>query len=331
MTLNNDGRFRWGILGTGSIAKKFATGLTAVPEADLVAVGSRSQTTADIFADEFGAPRRHASYEGLANDADVDAIYVATPHSLHRENSILCLRAGKAVLCEKPFTINAAQAADVIAVAREEGSFLMEAMWSRFLPAMKRVREVLAAGAIGKVHIVSADFGFRAAVNPQGRLFRPDLGGGALLDVGVYTISLASMVLGTPSRIASLAQLGETDVDERAAMVLAYGEGQLAVLHTAIRTNTPQEALVMGTEGWIRLHSPWWRPDTFTISMPGQEDETVHMPFDGNGYGYEAIEVMNCVRAGKSESDVMPLDETLQIMETMDQIRAQWGLKYPME
>jgi predicted dehydrogenase len=239
------------------------------------------------------------------------------------------LRAGKAVLCEKPFTINAAQAEDVIAVARQEGRFLMEAMWSRFLPAMARVRELVAEGAIGHVQMLSADFGFRAAVT-KGRLFNPELGGGALLDVGVYNLSLASMIFGAPSRVASLAHLGETGVDELAAMILGYDGGQMAILHTAVRTTTPQEAILMGTEGWVRLHSPWWRPDTFTVAVSGQE-ESVHLPFEGNGYGHEATEVMACVRAGKLESDVMPLDETLQILETMDQLRAQWGLKYPME
>jgi predicted dehydrogenase len=331
MMQKNGSEFRWGILGTGSIAVKFATGLTVVPEAKLLAVGSRSKATADAFADRFGAPRRHASYEALAEDEDVDAIYVATPHSLHRDNSILCLRAGKAVLCEKPFTINAAQARDVINIAREQGCFLMEAMWTRFIPAMVRVRELLAGGAIGEVQVISADFGFRAPVDPGHRLFDPAMGGGALLDVGVYNLSLASMLLGPPTQIASWAHLGKTGVDERAGMVLGYDQGQMAVLHTALRTNTPQEALIMGTEGWIRLHSPWWCPDTFTITAPGREDETQQLPFEGNGYGHEAAEVMHCVRSGRLESDVMPLDETLQIMGTMDQIRAQWDLKYPME
>lgn len=331
MTPNIGDKFCWGILGTGLIANKFATGLAVAPDSELLAVGSRAQETADAFADEFDVPRRYTNYEALVEDTDVDAVYVATPHSLHRANSILCLRAGKAVLCEKPFTINAAEAKDVISVAREEGRFLMEAMWTRFLPAMMRVRELLSEGMIGEVRMVSADFGFRAPVDPEHRLFNPDLGGGALLDVGVYNVSLASMIFGPPSRIASLARLGPTGVDEQAAMVLGYDEGQMAVLHTAVRTDTPQEAVLMGTEGWIRLHSPWWCPDTFTLSFPNKEAEVVHVPFEGNGYNYEATEVMNCVRSGKLESDVIPLDETLEIMKTMDQIRAQWGLEYPME
>jgi predicted dehydrogenase len=322
---------RWGILGTGRIAKTFAQGLAVLPDAELVAVGSRSQTTADAFGDMFHVPHRHASYEGLAADPDVDVVYVATPHSLHRDNSLLCLEAGKAVLCEKPFAINAAQAEEVVALARECGRFVMEAMWTRFLPAIVRVRGLLAEGAIGEVRLLSADFGFRAEFDPRGRLFDPYLGGGALLDVGVYTVSLASMVFGPPARIVSMAHLGPTGVDEQAAVILGYERGQLAVLTTAVRTSTPQEAILMGTGGQMRIHSQWWHPTTLTLALEGREEEVIYLPFEGNGYHYEAAEVMDCLRSGRLESDVMPLDETLAIMETMDQMRAQWGLRYPME
>lgn len=322
---------RWGILGTGRIARTFAEGLAVLPEAELVAVGSRSQTAADAFGDVFHVPHRHASYEGLAADPDVDVVYVATPHSLHRDNSLLCLEAGKAVLCEKPFAINAAQAEEVIALARKKRLFLMEAMWTRFLPVLVRVRELLAEDAIGKVRLLNADFGFSATFDPRGRLFNPHLGGGALLDVGVYLVSLASMVFGPPAHVASMAHLGATGVDEQAAMILGYERGQLAVLSTAIRTATPQEATLVGTEGWMRIHSQWWHPTTLTVTVKGREDQAIRLPFEGNGYHYEAAEVMRCLRAGKLESEVMPLDETLAIVKTMDKIRAQWGLKYPME
>jgi predicted dehydrogenase len=325
------GKMRWGILGTGTIARKFAQGLAVLPDADLVAVGSRAQETADSFGDAFDVPRRYAGYAELAHAPGVDVIYVATPHSLHGDNSELCLQAGKAVLCEKPFAINAGQAEEVVALARKNRCFLMEAMWTRFLPAIEKARQLLADGAIGDVRIVSADFGFRAPFDPQSRLFDPHLGGGALLDVGVYLVSLASMVLGSPTRITSMAHLGRTGVDEQAAMILGYDQGQLAVLTTAIRTRTPQEARLIGTRGWIRLHSPWWCPMTLTLSIEGQEDEVFHLPFEGNGYNYEAAEVMRCLRAGDLESGIMPLAETLTIMETMDQLRAQWGLRYPME
>jgi len=329
--LKKSSMIRWGILGTGRIAKTFAQGLAVLPDAELVAVGSRSQSAADAFGDEFRVPHRHASYVALADDPDVDVVYVATPHSLHRENSRLCLQAGKAVLCEKPFAINAAQAEEVIALARKKRLFLMEAMWTRFLPVLVRVRELLAEGAIGEVRLLNADFGFSATFDPRGRLFDPHLGGGALLDVGVYLVSLASMVFGPPVRIASMAHLGRTGVDEQAAAILGYERGQLAVLTTAVRTSTPQEAILMGTGGQMRIHSQWWHPTTLTLALEGREEEVIYLPFEGNGYHYEAAEVMDCLRSGRLESDVMPLDETLAIMETMDQMRAQWGLRYPME
>ncbi len=323
-------KIRWGILGTGSIAGKFAAGLGAAAGAELAAVGSRKQSTADAFAERWGVPRRHGSYEALAADGDVDVIYVATPHSLHAANSILCLRAGKAVLCEKPFTINAAQAEEVVAVARRERLFLMEAMWSRFLPTVVRLRELLAAGRVGQVRMVAADFGFRARFDPSSRLFDPRLGGGGLLDVGVYAVSLASMVLGPPGEVAALAEMGQTGVDEQAGMLLKSPSGQLAVLYTGVRTGTPQEATVLGTEGMIRLESPWWHGRRLTVRAGGEE-ERIELGYEGNGYNCQAVEVMECLRAGKTESDVMGLDETLSIMRTLDAIRAQWGLKYPME
>jgi predicted dehydrogenase len=324
-------KIRWGILGTGFIAKKFAEGLSVLKDVELVAVGSRAQATADAFGGEFKVPHRHVSYEALAEDPDVDVVYVATPHSLHRENSILCLEAGKPVLCEKPFTINATEAQAVIALAREKGLFLMEAMWTRFLPIIVKVRELLAAGAIGEVHMLHADFGFRAELDPKSRLFNPHLGGGALLDVGIYPVSLASMIFGPPSRIVSMAHLGQTGVDERAAVILGYDAGQLAVLSTAIRTDTPIEAVLMGSEGQIRIHSPWFHGTELTLSAKSRKDKTIRLPYKGNGYTHEAIEVMRCLREGRRESGVMPLDETLAITKTLDAIRAQWGLRYPME
>lgn len=323
---------RWGILGTGRIANTFATALAELPDAELVAVGSRTQESAQQFADKYGAPHRHGSYQALANDPDVDAVYVATPHPLHRENSVLCLGTGKAVLCEKPFAINAGEAEGVIAFARQRGVFLMEAMWPRFLPLWVTVRQLLADGAIGEVRMLAADFGFRTAPNPQHRLLDPALGGGALLDVGVYVISLASMIFGgAPSQVTGLAHLGETGVDEQSAMVLGYEGGRLALLAAAVRTRTPVEATIMGTDGLIRIHPRWYTPTGLTLSRPGQPDEEIEAPIAGNGYGYEAIEVGRCLREGLTESATMPLDETLAIVRTMDRLRAQWGLHYPME
>jgi predicted dehydrogenase len=207
----------------------------------------------------------------------------------------------------------------------------MEAMWSRFYPAFDRLRELLAAGAIGEVRMLTADLGFRSNFNPQGRLFDLALGGGALLDVGVYPVSLASHIFGKPSGIVSQVHLGETGVDEQSGIILSYPQGQLALLHTAIRTTTRHEATLMGTEGMLRLGLDWHKPDRLTLTRPGREDETILCPIAGNAYNYEAAAVCALLRAGQTESPIMPLDETIAIMETLDAIRAQWGLRYPNE
>lgn len=324
-------RIRWGILGTGGIAHKFATGLTALADVDLVAVGSRTQDSADKFGNEFKIPHRHASYEALVADADVDAIYISTPHPFHKANTLLALNAGKAVLTEKPFAMNTHEAQEMMDCAKQNNVFLMEAMWTRFLPIMVHVRDLLAKGVIGEPRMLMADFGFRTGVDPKHRLFDPELGGGALLDVGIYVLSLSSMIFGTPTLITGAATLGETGVDEQAAVILSHASGQLSSLTTAVRTNTPQEALICGTNGQIKIHSPFWVGTKATISVNGKEAHEVNLPLHGNGYNYQAVEVAHCLRTGKTESATMSLAETLSIMQTMDTIRAQWGLKYPME
>jgi predicted dehydrogenase len=322
---------RWGIIGTGNIAKKFADDLRRMPEARLVAVGSRSQKGAKEFGSRFEIPHRHTSYEALASDREVDCVYVATPHPFHRENTLLCLNAGKAVLCEKPFTLNVGQAEEVVQLARRKKVLLMEAMWTRCFPIMHKLRELLAQQIIGDLQLVTADFGFRAEFDPKSRLFDPQLGGGALLDVGVYPVSFASMIFGEPSAVNGTAVLGQTQVDEQAAITLKYSSGRLAILHTSIRANTSCEAMVVGSRGRIRIHSPFWKASRMTISIDGKKDETIELPYSGHGYHFEATEFMNCFRAGKVESPIMPLDETLSIMRTLDTLREQFGVKYPME
>ena len=322
---------RWGILGTGNIANSFATGVAPMPDAQLAAVGSRSQASADACGDRFNIPRSHPTYADLANDPDVDVIYIATPHTLHLENTLLCLDAGKAVLCEKPFTINAAQARQAIERAQQRNLFLMEAVWMRYMPLMVKIRQMLAEGVIGQVRVVSADFGFVSEAAPESRVFDPALGGVGLLDVGVYPISLAQMILGTPTKVTGVAQLAPTGIDEQSAFVFGYAGGEMAVLHNSLRTRTPQEAILMGTEGWIRIHTPWWIPQIMTLEKPGQEAEIIEVGYEPNGYNYEAAEVHRCLRAGEVQSEIMPWHETLAVMETMDALRAQWGVKYPME
>jgi predicted dehydrogenase len=323
---------RWGILGTGGIAKKFVEGLAPLPDAKVAAVGSRTQAAADAFGETYGVPRRHGSYAGLMADPDVDVVYIATVHPLHYENTAGCLEAGKAVLCEKPFTINAGQLEKLIALARKKRLFLMEAMWTRYFPALVKVRSLLAEGALGEVRQVQADFGIRMKFDPKGRMYDPALGGGALLDLGIYPVSLASMVFGeVPARIASTVALGRTGVDEQSVLAIEYSGGRMAALSCSMRFNSPQEAHIIGTEGRIRIHRPWWFPGMVTVSRAGKADEILELPYLGNGYTHEAIEVMERLRAGKLESEVMPLEESLRIMRTLDAVRGEWGLKYPGE
>jgi predicted dehydrogenase len=227
--------------------------------------------------------------------------------------------------------VNAAEAERVVELAREKRLFIMEGMWTRFFPLMEEVRRLVSEGDIGEVRMLNVDFGFRADLDPASRLFDQRLGGGALLDVGVYCVSFAAMILGRPSGSVGLSHLGETGVDEQASVVLEHEGGGLANLSIGIRTTTPQEATIMGTEGYVRIHAPWWRPKSMTIYRPKEESETVDAPVSGNGFNYEAAEVMRCLQAGKTESDVMPLDETISVMRTMDRIRAAWGLRYPGE
>jgi predicted dehydrogenase len=323
---------RWGILGPGDIARVFAKGLSFLPDAELVAVGSRSMERAKKFAEEFEVPHPHGSYGELVRDADVDVIYVCTPHPFHKENSLLALNAGKAVLCEKPFTINAKEAEEVISVARGKKLFVMEAMWTRFLPVMGKVREWLSEGVIGEVRMLSAQVGFRSGWNPEARDLKLELGGGALLDMGCYTLSFASMVMGgPPGTVSSTAHIGETSVDEQSMAVLGYEGGVIGFVCSAIRTSVPADAYIYGTEGSIHVHPAFWGATTATLKIGRKDEETVEMPHEGNGYNYEAAEIMRCIREGKTESEIMPLDETLSLMKTMDEIRAQWGLRYPTE
>ncbi len=321
----------WGIMGTGSIAAAFAADLALLPDARLVAIGSRTRAGADAFAERFGIPNRHASYEALAADPAVDVIYIATPHPMHHPNTLLCLEAGRAVLCEKPFALNAARAAEMIALARARGLFLMDAMWTRFLPLFARLRELLAEEALGVVQMLAADFGFAAGFDPHSRLFDPALGGGALLDVGVYPVALASQVLGPPARITALAHIGETGVDEGVGMVFGYQSGALAVLSASLRADAAREAWIAGTHGRVLIRPTWWMGSHMTLIRAGHTDEEIDLPPLGRGYAHEAAEVMACLRAGRTESAIMPLDETLAIMQTLDAVRAQIGLRYPAE
>ena len=314
---------RWGILGTGGIASAFVTDLRLTDSGVAVAVGSRSQGSADGFADEFGVANRHASYESLVADPDVDVIYVATPHPMHHDNAILALRAGKHVLVEKPFTMNAAEAREIVRVARECGLFAMEAMWTRFLPHTALIRDWLARGVLGDVVTVTADHGQWFAEDAEFRLFAPELGGGALLDLGVYPVSFASMVLGTPSRIVSMSDPAFTGVDAQTSMLFGYDSGAQAVLTCTLRAKSPTRAAIVGSEARIEVEGDFYAPTAVTLVSRSGAATRVESEHEGRGLRHEADEVARRLAAGDMESPLMPLDETISIMETMDTVLAQ--------
>lgn len=321
-------KIRWGIVGPGNIAKAFATDLAAIPDAELTAVVSRSQEKAQAFAEQFGAARAYSDMEAFVNDSEVDAVYIATVHPVHKEGMLQCLRAGKAVICEKPFTVDAKEAEEAVNAARENGVFLMEGMWTRFLPPVVKAREWIAEGRIGEVKSLTANFGFNAGWNPEGRLLNKKLGGGALLDAGIYPVSFASMVFGRqPDRIESSAYIGETGVDEHFSAFFEYEGKRTALLMGGIRLRLSNDAFIYGTEGYIHLPDFLFGRSAHLHPNNGEKESVVDDRKE-RGYNFEAMEVMKCLREGRKESSVMPLAETVDIMRTMDRMRGQWGLDY---
>ncbi len=313
---------RWGIVGTGGIAAQFATDLQLCDAGEVVAVGSRTRTAAGAFADRFEIRGRHEGYEALVGDDDVQAVYVATPHPFHRDSALLAIAAGKHVLIEKPLAMNAHQAREIADAARAAGVFAMEAMWTRFLPHMVEIRRLLADGALGELVSVEADHGQWFARDPAHRLFAADLGGGALLDLGVYVVSLASMVLGPPDRIAALVDPAFTGVDATASIVLGHPGGAQAILTCTSSAHTPTRAVIAGTDARIEIDRRWYAPTGFTL-VPRDGDPTRwEEPHEGNGLRHQAAEVARCVAAGRTHSDVMPLEESIAIAQTMDAVLA---------
>jgi predicted dehydrogenase len=313
---------RWGILGTGGIARAFASDLRLTGSGVVSAVGSRSQGSADRFADDLGIERRHPSYESLVADPDVDVVYVATPHPMHRDNAILALHAGKPVLVEKPFAMNALEAIEIVEAARETGLFAMEAMWTRFLPHIAVIREWLAKGVLGEIVTVAADHGQWFAEDAGFRLFAPELGGGALLDLGVYPVSFASMVLGTPNRIAALSEPAFTGVDAQTSMVFGYERGAQAVLTCTLRAKSPARASIVGTDARIEIDGDFYAPAAVTLVPRAGEPTRVPSTHEGRGLRHQADEVARRLAAGDLESPLMGLNESISIMQTMDTVLA---------
>jgi predicted dehydrogenase len=355
---------RWGILGTGFVAGEFAKGLLTLKNARLLGVASRTKSNAQAFANVFKLERVYDSYEQLVKDPDLDVVYIATPQETHKDLSILCLQADKPILCEKPFALNVREARETIDLARQKQLFCMEAMWMRFMPLIQEVKAIIDRGEIGEIKMMMADFGNPVEYNLNSRFFDPQLGGGALLDRGVYCLSLAYYLLGVPERIVSSAAICETGADEQSSVILNYPQGKLAVLSQSLLTYSSNEAIIMGTKGKIRIHELFIKPDRISVTkfsvltqsyssslqppslkqklvsaakqnylikrvyltLSGllKSEKTIVKPVEANGYNYEAAEVINCLQNKQLESKIMPLDDTLKIMETMDNIRSQW-------
>lgn len=322
---------RWGILSTGRIAQRMVQTLADLPDAELVAVGSRSQQTADAFGEAFNVPKRYGNYEGVANDPDVDVIYVATPNSLHYENSLMCLEAGKHVLCEKGFTLNALEAERLIDKAREKKLFLMEGMWLRFFPGHIWLKQYIDQGGLGKLQHINVSFCWLPDPDPNNRYFDLALGGGALLDLGCYGVSFVWNLLGKPDQVKSTVVLNEYGSDVQESYILAYDHGTLATITVSLVAHDTRHATLTGTGGKVIIHPRWYKPDTMTLSKPGQPDELKEFPWSSTGQQFEVMHVNDAIRAGRTDSDIMPLEESLGIMHLLDGLRAEWGLEYPTE
>jgi predicted dehydrogenase len=322
----------WAIVGTGGISNSFIKGLKDAEGAVPLAAVSGTRERAESFAATYGMKKYYAGFDAMLEDREIDVVYLGVPHTAHKALAIKAFNAGKAVLCEKPAAINAGELREMIQAARENKVFFMEALWTRFVPPVVQAREWLAEGLIGEARMVQGNFCFRAPFDPAWRLYNRALGGGALLDAGIYPISLSSMVFGgrRPEKVSSILTVGETGVDEETAALLSWGPHKTAVITVAITTAAQNDLWIYGAKGRIQLPS-FVSCRSATLAVDGEDPRRWEGEFRGNGYNYQAEAVMDCVREGALESAVMPLDESLNIARTMDEIRAQWDFKYPSE
>jgi predicted dehydrogenase len=358
---------RWGILGTGGIARSFAEGLKALPDAKLLGVGSRTHETAASFAARFGVPHAYGSYRELAEAENIDVVYIATPNTRHKEDCLLCIDAGKAALCEKPFAMNAVDGQEIVDRARIAGVFFMEAMWMRFIPLIQKAREIVRRGDIGAPCLLLADFGYPIDRDPKNRFLDLNLGGGSLLDRGIYPLSLAWFLFGAPEEISGQAAIGPTGVDEQSVVLLKYKQGQQAVLTSSMNACTTNRATVIGVNGQIEIDAPFYRTERIVVTKfhtpttrpavadwatPSADSQLRRIlrrvkrsayrvagrsigqavyssPLAGNGFNYEAAEVAKCLREGALESTTMTGSESVAIIRAMDSLRRQWGIVYP--
>ena len=326
-----DRKFKWGIMGPGRIAHQFADGVNVIEDAAVYAVASTRLERAKAFAEQHGGEKTYDSYAALVNDPQVDAIYIATPHRFHLDNALLCLKAGKPVLCEKPLTVNAAEARQLIETARANHVFLMEALWTRYLPIYQQIRQWLEAKAIGDLKLLASTFGFNVPKDYDDRWLNPELAGGTLLDMGVYPIAVSQWVMGqNPASFSVQSYLGKTGVDELTAGVLKYDNGVLSQFHSSFVNDGVNDFFIYGSTGYIRIHANYWGSTQATL-VAGEQTLTVSKPFRGGGFEYQTEEAMRCIRAGRLESPGMTHADTLANMELMDKMRAEIGLKYPFE
>jgi predicted dehydrogenase len=324
-------KFNWGIIGPGRIAHQFAQGLRVIDDAALYAVASTHPERAQAFAAQYGGAKTYASYEALVNDPQVDAIYIATPHRFHIDNALLCLNAGKPVLCEKPLTVSAAETQQLIETARANKVFLMEALWTRYLPIYQPIREWLEAKVIGDLRLLVSNFGINIPKDPGERWLNPELAGGTLLDMGVYPIAVSQWIMKqTPQAFSAQAYLGSTGVDELTAALLKYENGVISQFNSNFITDGVNDFMIYGSIGHIRIHANFWAATEATL-VTAEQSVTVSRPFRGGGFEYQTEEAMRCIRAGLLESPAMSHADTLANMQLMDSIRAAIGLKYPFE
>ncbi|MBH1940289.1 Gfo/Idh/MocA family oxidoreductase [Mobilitalea sibirica] len=325
-------KIKWGIIGTGWISTMFATALSSIENTEMAAVASRDLGRAKDFAEKFKIKKAYGSYEELVKDPDVDVVYIGTPHSEHKDNAAMSIQNGKAVLCEKPITLNQKETQYLISLAKEHKVFLMEAMWTKFLPATRKVKSWLKDKRIGEVQHYKVSFGYYTKFDINSRLFNPDIAGGALLDVGIYPITYVThMMEKLPDQIISSAVIGKSNVDEQNVIIFKYKEGILADLSSSVAVNTGKDAVIVGDKGKIVVPNFWMAETAMLYDAENNLVESFSEPFAVNGYVYEAEEVNRCLREGKLESEVVPLKDTLDIMKIMDEIRADWGLTYPQE
>lgn len=323
-------KINWGIIGTGAIANTFATALVGIEEVNLYGVASRTLNKAKGFAAKYGIEHAYGNYENMIKDPEIDVIYIATPHTEHFTNAKACIMAKKHVLCEKPISINREEAAMLADLAKENNVFLMEAMWTKFLPATACVKEWIDSERIGAIQFMDLNFGFAAELDYDARLFNPELGGGALLDVGVYPIQYATFLMNRlPDSIQSTMHFGLSGVDEITSVTFSYKEGTIALLNSSITTRIGANACIIGTKGKIVVEDFYMAQKAHLYDEENNLLETFFEPFPTNGYEYEAMEVNRCIQEGLLESPRNPLKKTIEIMEILDSIRKKWNLIYP--